>query len=117
MTVALSATACIATGVAGFALAEHRIAPEAPPPPPLDFFEQGVDLSHIESMQPLNDEELAVRADGDKRFTLEFTAPCAGLSRARVIALATDGYRNLDRFIGIVIDGRLCTFKDFRTGV
>jgi len=44
---------------------------------------------------------------------MAFTEACPGLAQATSFSLVTEDFRDLDRFIGIAVNGRVCTFRDF----
>ena len=87
------------------------------PPPASDSMTQAVDLTTIERIDPKSETSVVVYADGGKPYTMEFTTPCPGVAQATSISFFTDGFKSLDRFAGILVNGRACTFRDFRPGL
>ncbi len=87
------------------------------PPAPSDWLTQAVDLTTIERIEPRSESSVVVYADGGKPFTMELTTPCPGVVEATSIGFFTDGFKSLDRFAGILVNGRACSFKDFRPGL
>ncbi|MBK7251521.1 MAG: hypothetical protein IPI06_11845 [Gammaproteobacteria bacterium] len=86
------------------------------PPPARQWLTQNIDLRTIERIEPRSDTSVVVYADGGRPYTMDLTTPCPGLVQAKSISFFTDGSKNLDRFAGVLINGRACTFKDFHPG-
>ena len=74
---------------------------------------QKVDLNRIASFRSVGDRVLDVTDESGKKYNMEFTESCPGLKDAKNFSLVTESYRNMDRFTGIGLQGRICTFKDF----
>jgi len=104
--------AAIAGAIAVFAFYAF-MKPESPPPSAEDQLVQNVDLTRIESFSPIGSQTLDIRDQAGRHYRMAFTRPCPGLEEAKSFSLATEDFRDLDRFTGIVLNGRLCTFKDF----
>jgi hypothetical protein len=83
------------------------------PPPAQDALTQAVDLKGISSFRYVNDKMFEVTDDTGRKYNMEFTEACPGLKSARDFSLVTESYRDMDRFTGIGLGGRICTFKDF----
>jgi Family of unknown function (DUF6491) len=82
-------------------------------PPAQDALTQAVDLNRIAGFRYVNDTMLEVTDGSGKKYNMEFTEACPGLKDAKNFSLVTESYRDMDRFTGIGLDGRICTFKDF----
>ena len=82
-------------------------------PPARDALVQPVDLTEIAGFRYVDDRTLEVTDTRGHDFRIEFTATCPGLKDAKDFALVTESYRDLDRFTGIALQGRICTFNDF----
>lgn len=82
-------------------------------PPAQDALVQSVDLAHIDGFRYINDHLLDVADEHGKHFKMELTEDCPDLAKARDFSLVTDGYRDMDRFTGIAVNGHVCTFRDF----
>ncbi len=111
-----AAARLIAAAIAGaiFMLALYAfIQPVHVPPPAEDQLVQFVDLRSIASFSPVDERTFDVVDEAGKHYRMEFTEACPGLSGAKTFSLVTENYRDLDKFTGIVLDGRVCTFKDF----
>ena len=74
---------------------------------------QALDLNRIASFHYVTDSVLEVIDDSGKKYNMEFTEACPGLKDATDFSLVTESYRDMDRFTGIGLRGRICTFKDF----
>jgi hypothetical protein len=83
------------------------------PPPAEDALTQAVDLNRIASFRYVSDTMLEVTDGLGKKYNMEFTQSCPGLKDATNFSLVTESYRDMDRFTGIGLAGRICTFKDF----
>ena len=83
------------------------------PKPALGSLTQAIDLNRIASFHYVSDSVLEVADDSGKKFNMEFIDPCPGLKTAKDFSLVTESYRDMDRFTGIGLNGRICTFKDF----
>ncbi|MCW5570600.1 MAG: hypothetical protein U1F31_04550 [Steroidobacteraceae bacterium] len=82
-------------------------------PPAEDALVQHVDLTRIVSFTDVDSRTFDVVDDAGKHYRMEFTEACPGLVQAKTFSLVTEDYRDLDRFTGIAVKGRICTFKDF----
>ncbi|MCB1623746.1 MAG: hypothetical protein KDI32_04110 [Pseudomonadales bacterium] len=78
-----------------------------------DTLVQSADLTQIVSFRYINDHTLEVKDDRGRPFTMEFTAKCDGLEKAKSFSLITHRFNDLDRFDGIAIAGHICNFKKF----
>jgi hypothetical protein len=74
---------------------------------------QAVDLNRIASFHYVSDNMLEVEDESGKKYNMEFTEPCEGLKGVKDFSMVTESYRDLDRFTGIALQGKICTFKDF----
>ncbi len=83
------------------------------PRPAQDALTRSIDLNHIASFRYVGDKMLEVTDESGKKYNMEFTESCPGLKDARSFSLVTENYRDMDRFTGIALLGRICTFKDF----
>ena len=83
------------------------------PRPAQDALTQKVDLNRIASFRYVDDRVLEVTDESGKKYNMEFTESCPGLKDAKNFSLVTESYRDMDRFTGIGLQGRICTFKDF----
>jgi hypothetical protein len=82
-------------------------------PPAQDALTQAVDLNRIASFRYVNDKMFEVTDESGRKYNMEFTESCPGLKGAKDFSLVTESYRDMDRFTGIALQGRICTFKDF----
>jgi hypothetical protein len=82
-------------------------------PPARDALVQPVDLTRIAGFRYVDDRTIEVTDTLGRDFRVEFTDSCPGLKDAKDFALVTESYRDLDRFTGIALQGRICTFNDF----
>jgi hypothetical protein len=82
-------------------------------PPAQDALTQSIDLNHIASFRYVGERMLEVTDESGKKYNMEFTESCPGLKEAKSFSLVTENYRDMDRFTGIGLGGRICTFKDF----
>jgi len=82
-------------------------------PPAQDALTQAVDLNRIARFRYVNDTMFEVTDESGKKYSMEFTEACPGLKNAKDFSLVTESYRDMDRFTGIGLNGRICTFKDF----
>lgn len=106
----LAAVATVAIFIAGYLA---FMAPVHIAPPATDRLIQMVELNQIASFAHVDARTIDVMDTTGRHFRMEFTAACPGLSDATMFSLVTENYRDLDKFTGIVLDGRVCTFKDF----
>ena len=83
------------------------------PQPAQGALTQAVDLNRIASFRYVGDSVIEVADESGKKYNMEFTEPCPGLKDAKDFSLVTDSYRDMDRFTGVAVQGRICTFKDF----
>ena len=83
------------------------------PLPAQDALTQAVDLNRIAGFHYVSDTMLEVEDESGKKYNMEFTEPCPGLQGAKDFSMVTESYRDLDRFTGIAVQGKICTFKDF----
>jgi hypothetical protein len=83
------------------------------PQPAQDALTRAVDLNHIASFRYVADNVIEVTDESGKKYNMEFTEPCPGLKGATDFSLVTEGYRDMDRFTGVAVQGQVCTFKDF----
>jgi uncharacterized protein DUF6491 len=82
-------------------------------PPARDALVQPVDLTRIAGFRYVDDRTLEVTDARGRDYRIEFTDSCPGLKDATDFSLVTESYRDLDRFTGIALQGRICTFNDF----
>lgn len=82
-------------------------------PPAKDAMVQPLDLTRIAGFRYVDDRTIEVTDSGGRDFRIEFTEDCPGLKDAKDFSLVTESYRDLDRFTGIALKGRICTFNDF----
>ncbi|HSD74887.1 MAG TPA: DUF6491 family protein [Steroidobacteraceae bacterium] len=82
-------------------------------PPARDALVQPVDLTRIAGFRYVDDRTIEVTDARGRDFRVEFTEDCPGLKDANDFSLVTESYRDLDRFTGIALQGRICTFNDF----
>ncbi len=82
-------------------------------PPAEDALVQHVDLTRIVSFTDVDSRTFDVVDDAGKHYRMEFTEACPGLTQASNFSLVTENYHDLDRFTGVLVNGQLCTFKDF----
>ncbi|MEJ0100069.1 MAG: hypothetical protein WDO12_10130 [Pseudomonadota bacterium] len=78
-----------------------------------DALEQGTDLNRIVSFKYVDERTLSIIDEKGAEYRMQFVAPCPGLKEAKDFSMATESYRNMDRFNGIVLNGQYCAFKDF----
>jgi hypothetical protein len=78
-----------------------------------DALTQSVDLNRIAGFRYVNDRMFEVTDEVGRKYKMEFTEACPGLKDAKDFSLVTESYRDMDRFTGIALQGRICTFKDF----
>ncbi len=78
-----------------------------------DALVQGTDLNRIVSFKYVDDRTLSVVDEKGAEYRMQFVAACPGLKDAKDFSMATESWRNLDRFNGIVLDGHYCAFRDF----
>jgi hypothetical protein len=86
------------------------------PQPAQDALTQAVDLNRIAGFRYVDDKVIEVTDESGKKYNMEFTESCPGLKDARNFSLVTESYSDMDRFTGIGVQGRICTFKDFSPG-
>lgn len=82
-------------------------------PPAEDALVQEVDLKRIASFTHVDAKTFDVVDEAGRHYRMEFTEACPGLAQATTFSLVTENYRDLDRFIGVAVNGQVCTFKDF----
>lgn len=82
-------------------------------PPATDTLVQDVDLRKIASFTHVDGRNFDIVDEAGRHYTMEFTEACPGLAAAKDFSLVTQSYHDLDRFIGVAVNGRVCTFKDF----
>ena len=114
--IAVVAVAAIGTSVVlGARLSDREDAAQWAhvPRPAQGALTQKVDLNRIASFHYVDDRVLEVTDESGKKYNMEFTESCPGLKDARNFSLVTESYRDMDRFTGIGLQGRICTFKDF----
>jgi len=78
-----------------------------------DALTQAVDLNRIAGFRYVNDRMFEVTDEAGRQYNMQFTEACPGLKEAKDFSLVTESYRDMDRFTGIALQGRICTFKDF----
>jgi hypothetical protein len=78
-----------------------------------DALTQAVDLNRITGFRYVNDRMFEVTDEVGRKYNMQFTKACPGLKEAKDFSLVTESYRDMDRFTGIALQGRICTFKDF----
>ncbi len=78
-----------------------------------DALVQHVDLTRIVSFTDVDSRTFDVVDDAGRHYRMAFTEACPGLAQAKTFSLVTEDYRDLDRFTGIAVNGRVCTFRDF----
>lgn len=78
-----------------------------------DALTQSVDLNRIAGFRYVNDRMLEVTDETGQAYNMQFTEACPGLKDAKDFSLVTGSFRDMDRFTGIALQGRICTFKDF----
>jgi hypothetical protein len=83
------------------------------PKPAQDSLTRAVDLKGIAGFRYVDDKVIEVTDESGKKYKMEFTEPCPGLKGAKDFSLVTESYRDMDRFTGVGLQGRICTFKDF----
>ncbi len=83
------------------------------PQPARDSLTRAVDLNRIASFRYVDDKVMEVTDESGKKYKMEFTESCPGLKDTKEFSLVTESYRDMDRFTGIGLQGRICTFKDF----
>lgn len=82
-----------------------------------DALEQGTDLNRIVSFKYVDERTLSVIDEKGTEYRMRFVAACPGLKEAQDFSMATESWRNMDRFNGIVLNGRYCAFRDFAARV
>lgn len=83
----------------------------------MDTLSQGIDLNRIASFKYVDEKNLVVTDENGAEYRMEFVGACPGLKSARDFSLATESFRDLDKFSGIVLDGHYCAFRDFASRV
>ena len=82
-----------------------------------DALEQGTDLNRIASFKYVDDKTLSIIDEKGAEYRMQFVAACPGLKEAKDFSMATESWRNMDRFNGIVLNGHYCAFRDFAARV
>jgi hypothetical protein len=82
-------------------------------PPARDAMVQPVDLTRIAGFRYVDERTIEVTDTRGRDFRIQFTDNCPGLKDASDFSLVTESYHDLDRFTGIAVQGRICTFNDF----
>lgn len=82
-------------------------------PPAKDAMVQPLDLTRIAGFRYIDDRTIEVTDSGGRDFRVQFTENCPELKDAKDFSLVTESFRDLDRFTGIALNGRICTFNDF----
>jgi hypothetical protein len=106
--------AALAAGVA--VLSISACAMPKKPEPPLQVINPDatipfVNLGGIYSWQPRDDGSILIEGTTRRWYHATFFAPCPEVKFAQKIGVKTDVLDQVDRFSGIIVDGRLCRFK------
>jgi hypothetical protein len=82
-------------------------------PPAQDALTQSLDLNRIAGFHYVDDSHVQITDELGHQFSMTFTAACPEFRTAKDFSLITEGYRNMDRFTAVGVEGHICTFKDF----
>ncbi|MGE0828609.1 MAG: DUF6491 family protein [Hyphomonadaceae bacterium] len=100
---ALNALALAACATAPAETSAQGSAPEATIP--------FADFGGVQSFRPGDDNTLLLEGRGNRWYRATFFSPCREVRWAQTIGIISDRMGSVDRFSGILVDGRQCRFR------